>query len=248
MPEIECVVGTLTAQPRFFCLRDTGKEHAAFRGALLLFLALLCTTAFAQTQPSLTPQTAAHYRLSGIIANEKGNSIAVIELPNGKTAMVHEGEAFENGRILEISVKSMLVRYPQGDRRYWLASDGLNVTDHQPANDELLPVIAKSESGRALLRTLAKAPVVTRLDQLITAGRAKTGTLNELLGPLFDLPKQANIVEIDHQPLGPTLESVTSIREALARGNVVSLGIEGYPGKQMMYLMPKSDNADGPKE
>lgn len=215
------------------------------RVILLLLSALLCATAFAQTPLS---QTEDPYRLSGIIVNDMGGSIAIIELPNGKTAMVHKDDAFENGRILEISEKAILVHYPQGDRRYWLASIGLIPTDHRPLNDELPPVIAKGDSGQTLLRTLAKVPVVTQLDELISSGRAKTRALNDMLGPLLELPKQANIVEIDHQPLGTSIDSVTSIRESLAKGNVVSLSIEGDLSARMIYLMPKSETADDPNE
>ena len=247
MPEIECVVGTLSAQPRFFYFNAAAKVHVASLCTVLL-LSLLAAPVFAQTQIAAPAQTEEHHRLSGIIGSAHGHSVAIIESPDGRSVMLHVGDAFEDGRVAEISERSMMVRYAHGDRRFWLASSGAISTDRLSAQGKPSLVIAKDDTHPTLQRTVAKVSLVARLDELITTGRAKGQTLDDVLRPLLELPKQVRIVEIDHQPLGSTLDSLKNIRGALAQGHMVSLGIEGDPGKQMMYVLPRSDNADGMKE
>ena len=113
----------------------------------------------------------------------------------------------------------------------------------KPSPNGSATIIAEQASGPSLIRKLALTPTVTKLDELVTTGRAnKTANLNQLLRPLVNLPQQANIVEIDHQPLGSTLQGIINIRDSLAQGNAVSLNIDGLPDKRMMYLMPSSDS------
>jgi hypothetical protein len=222
---------------------------AVMRGFALLLSALLCSTAPAQTLDSPPAHDDAPYRLSGIIAIDADRGIAIVESANDNTARVREGDMFEGGRVVKISRKTMLVRYPQGDKLYWLTANGFKVNDATPLPtidiDKI--VIERHESGPALQRTVAKGPVVAWLDALLApTAPDKSATLEQLLEPLLDLPKHARIVEIDHKPLGTTKESLTTIRESLARSSVARLGIEGDPGIEVVYLMPHDpSDADG---
>jgi hypothetical protein len=213
------------------------------RHAVILCCVLLAGNADATPGGVAPGPDQSHDRLSGIISIDGQHSIAVIESPDGGFVTVREGDTFAGGRVMEISKMWLRVHFARGDKLYWLTASGFKITDVEPpANDKT--VIHKGESGPALLRTLAKGPAVDRLDALIAADTGKKQTLDQLLGRVLDLPKQANIVAIDHNPLGTTKESIAAIREALAHGNVVSLSISGDPGKEMVYLTP-SDANDG---
>jgi hypothetical protein len=199
---------------------------------VLLSILLRCSTALAQ--PPDTPVAHA-VRLSGIVLDEE-RGIAIVELPNGTTAMVREGDTFEGGRVVQISRKSMRVEFPQGDRLYWLTGDGFKVTDAPPLPGVDPIVINRREAPTALLRTVAKKPALTRLDALAATTSQTSATVDELLVPLLGLPTQTRITEIDHRPLNSTKADMIAIRNSLSQGNVVSLSIEGIPEKTMVYL------------
>ena len=249
MQGIRGVVGTFSSQLRFFYFSTVAKMTAVLRGTVLLLAALLGSGVLAQSLNSAPAHDDAPSRLSGIIAIDEDRGIAIVETANDHTAVVREGDPFEGGRVLKISQKTMRVHYPQGDKLYWLTASGVKVSDAMPLThldiDKL--VIERHESGSALQRTVAKGPVVAWLDALMApTAPDKSATLEQLLAPLLDLPKQARIVEIDHKPLGTTKESLTAIRESLARSSVARLGIEGDPGIEVVYLMPRDPSeADG---
>jgi hypothetical protein len=206
------------------------------RGFVLLSAMLVSATALAQAYSPPVDDDNGALRLSGIVLDEQ-RGVAIVESPDGATVMVHEGDTFEGGRVVQISRESMRVQFPQGDRLYWLTADGSKVTDAPPPPAADPVVIERREAPTALLRTVAKVPAVARLDALVaTTSQHDTTSVDELLGPLLGLPKQARITQIDHRPLGSTKADIIAIRNSLAQGNVVSLSIEGIPEKDMLYL------------
>jgi hypothetical protein len=213
---------------------------------------------------------------SGQLVDAQGRGLPTADLSNGNGRM-GGAKRFEAGRAVTNAGTSLPARSLQGSGRTGTSAGGPVTTDSSAATGGISPgmatstpapgatsttintgkpsnpngsatVIAEEASGQSLIRSLARTPTVTKLDELVTTGRAnKTANLNQLLRPLVNLPQQANIVAIDHQPLGSTLQGIINIRDSLAQGNAVSLNIDGLPDKQMMYLMPSSDSGGGTK-
>lgn len=176
-------------------------------------------------------------RVSGIITINDQRRIAVIEQPDGAFVMVTAGDTIGNDKVEEIADHWLRIREADGgERRLWVA--GFRAATGGSETDSAL-VVEREDAGIAYNRTLAREGSIRELDRLSAAESSPEEDISTLLGPMIDLPGDAHIVAIDHEPVGSVRDGMTRIRDALAAGSVVRLSIEGIHGKEGVYLMPE---------
>lgn len=211
---------------------------------LLALWCALSLAAVADPSPggpaSIAPES--RYRLSGIITLDQARRIAVLELPDGGYTLVRQGDAFDGGEVVEIAREWLRIRDDQGERLVWLA--GIRVRTGEVAGSRPV-VLDRRETGQVLQRVVAPERAISAIDELGGGKAATASSVDDLLGPLLDLPAEARIVGIDHAPLGTVRESMAYVRERLRRGDVVRLNIAGNPGQEVVYLMPDNRRVDG---
>lgn len=173
-------------------------------------------------------------RLSGVIIIDEQHPIAVIEQPDGDFVMVRVGDRLGDGRVEEITAHWLRVRDSTGDQLLWVTGLRSRVTDAPLVRE-------RDDEGIAYNRTLAHQETVRELAKLVEAASTPGLDISTLLGPMFDLPADARIVEVNHEPITSARDGMTRIRDALAAGNVVRLSIEGVYGKEGVYLMPEPE-------
>jgi hypothetical protein len=171
-------------------------------------------------------------RLSGVIIIDEQHPIAVIEQPGGDFVLVRVGDRLgADGRVEEITAHWLRVRDAAGERLLWVTGLRSLVTDAPLVRE-------RDDEGIAYNRTLARQETVRELGKLVETASTPGLDISTLLGPMLDLPADARIVEVNHEPIRSARDGMTRIRDALAAGSVVRLSIEGVYGKEGVYLMP----------
>ena len=178
------------------------------------------------------------YRLSGLVITAKGQSLAFIELSDGRQLLLREGDTFgKNGEVLAINQHSLRVRFPEGEKVLRLEGyRGLLDASELNLSQVAQIVKQKQDSDEGMTREVAVGPLLDLFnEQKIDIEGGKIKDLSAYLAPLLDLPPEIHILEIDYAPVLTVKEALERISAGIAAGSVVKLITD--EGTQV-YLVP----------
>ncbi|HFD31573.1 MAG TPA: hypothetical protein ENJ28_02505 [Gammaproteobacteria bacterium] len=185
------------------------------------------------------------YRVTGFITLDDNKNIALVEKDGYQFQMLRVGDDFGGGVITQITRKWMLIDDGKQAFRIWIVGKRGTLTAVAP-DDSFRPQNApniladKSNAGKVVVNAHVNSHAL--LDEI---SAQKLGENIEdvyaFLHSVLDLPKNAEITQINHTPLSST-EAIELINHSLISGSVISLSINGLPGKESIYIFPSDYN------
>jgi hypothetical protein len=201
------------------------------------------------------------HRLAGIVELDNGARQAWIVTSSGEERVFRVGDAFlGDGRISQISKRS--VRVQLADRELILQLAGGAAGSGAPGGAHTAPMVeSRAMSGEALRRILireraagdgpsavpgqpAAASVVQdsphrhggRPSATRPASAAAGDEVRQQLNAALGLPGEARIVAVDERAVASPLGLAEELAEALDRGEVPRLTVEGGAGVDEIYV------------
>jgi hypothetical protein len=244
------------------CKRSGGVRAAALtlvcltRAALVAFLML--ASIFASAARAAASDTS--YRLAGIVGDGGEQSIAVIELPDGRQRLVRTGDALGEGHVVEITRIGVRIEFPgeelilrmRGNPRLAAASPA---ADAAPAADEGDPEDARAEAdeqeavgeGGVLSQQLSMADAASMIESVQGAGhpdgaqQQSTEGLGSRLNALLEIPAEATITEVDGVRVDSPQAALAAIQSSFAQSNGARLTVTGAGALTTVVLAPDSE-------
>jgi hypothetical protein len=205
------------------------------------------------------------HRLAGIVELDDGARQAWIVTRAGRERVLRVGDALGEGRITEISRRS--VRVQLADRELILQLAGGAVGTGVPADANPAPVVeSRPMSAQRLRRILSgeraandglSAPAGEEASVAVSAfqgapgrsgGRTSTrrppsaadgDDLRRQLNAALGLPSEARIVALGETPIASPAALAEGLAQALERGEVPRLTVEGGAGVDEIYVLPE---------
>ncbi len=161
------------------------------------------------------------YRLVGIVSASDGNTMVLIESPNGKQNVFRLHDSLGDGTIVEITRHAARIRGPHGDTL--LRLKGL------PGGNGAMP----GKRQEAPLKTVNRKPsreTQKALHRLLAQSRqGDEAGLIARLNDLLKLPKSAWIVAVDGRSTTSPEAGLKAVLEALEKGESPRLTMSGVP-------------------
>ncbi len=212
----------------------------------ILILVLLQGPAVADM---LTGDDGEPYRVTGIVSEGQDRHMALIELPDGKYLRLQEGDTFDEGKVLEISRRWLRVAFPNGERLLWLT--GLqpeeNVAVSGKTAGERQREQTQNHPDHIFIRPLDKDKIA-EIRQLASRTRVSGADVITVLGPILDLPLDAQLIAINEISMDDVKNPLAHIKEMLAKGHGLTMTLDNPDGKEpgRVYIMPVSENTGTP--
>jgi hypothetical protein len=166
-------------------------------------------------------------RVAGII--DTGHSrIAMVELADGSTRLVREGDDLGQGKVVEITPDG--IRLALADGEQLLRLGGSFSSGAEPRNlDEM--------TRAALLQEVRRASGATKS---ATAGEpeAKAEAAPSNLNSILGLPPSATITSINDRPVGSAGQALNVFEDALLGEGGIMVAVSGVEGTKQVYLHP----------
>ena len=221
--------------------------------ALHRFTVLLALAAVA-FNASAASDTAAGYRLAGIIAAGTGH-VGLLELPEGRQVLVRVGSSLPDGaRVLSLTDRELALQLP-GGQRLQLVLSGLAggsavsvVNAARSAEAAAAPEIVKTrtrEPSYSLL-TVSVAPFREARRAPAAGGTTPTKPTDAVVAQRFSsllaLPPGARILAVNDKPVASAVAAVNLTDRALAEGRMAVLNVQSDSdrGVQRIYLRPET--------
>lgn len=169
------------------------------------------------------PAGAESFRVTGVFGTA-GDLAAMIESAAGYR-IVREGDGLDGGSVVEV--------LPQGIR---LARDG-EVT--------LIPlsgVEGQNSAGAAETTKIDLPPRRQAVAELRRVARTLSGNGEQdwpQVARALKLPEGSVLTEVDRQPVEGPKEALQQVHEALARGEIPSITIDGPEQEMRVYVIPQ---------
>jgi hypothetical protein len=184
---------------------------------ILLFSVI--SVSLAETQP---------LRLRGTVVSTGGIYLAIIETPDGGQRLYQQGDVLGAGRIRQILAHSVTVDSAQGE--YTLKLKGSGSRGLMENQEPVIKSVSTKITGKSIAELNKIAANSTHMEDAV---------LQKKLNELLNLPENANIVSVDHQPIKLTSEIVSKLAAILNKDDPPHLEIEGVEAIDEVYVIPE---------
>ena len=199
------------------------------------------------------PARAPDFRLSGTVVAGPTSSTAIIKLGSGETQIIAIGEAVPGwGPITDVRRNSIRVSTGDGEYQIWVTAGEIDPAQtgwfaflpKPSASSSAGPSPSRSPSPqvRAQARAQEHYPEFRAQVERLAADPEEfdePDDLNKAIVPSVGLPPGARIVAVNHIPVGQDGARPSDIKRMLENQTPVRLSIEGVPGVDAIYMLPR---------
>jgi len=164
-------------------------------------------------------------RVAGII--DTGQSrIAMVELADGSTRLVREGDDLGQGKVVEITPDGIRLALADGEQLLRLGGSFPSGAEPRDLNEM---------TRTALLQEVRRASGATKS---ATAGEPQAKAAPSNLNSILGLPPSATITSINDRPVRSAGQALNVFESALLGEGGIMVAVSGAEGTKQVYLHP----------